>query len=87
MIDKYKKGSIIQYENDDKFIVFESLKKDNEIYLLVMKFDGEITIEIVIDYNKLLLLKVLENDETVIESDENKIREIMNLFKENEKKN
>ena len=87
MIDKYKKGSIIQYENDDKFIVFESLKKDNEIYLLVMKFDGEITNEIVIDYNKLLLLKVLENDETVIESDENKIREIMNLFKENEKKN
>ena len=87
MIDKYKKGSIIQYENGDKFIVFEALEKDNEIYLLVIKFDEEVTNEIVVDYNKLILLKVLENDETVIESDEKVIREIVNLFKENEKNN
>lgn len=85
MLSKYEKGSILQYQNNNKYLVCDTLKKDDVLYLLVMKLEGEIKDEITIDYKKLVMFKVLENDETIVENDESTIREVYNLMLEKEK--
>ena len=86
MEDKYEKGSILKYDNGDKFLVCERLKKDEHQYILVMKLEGEIQQEkIVIDYNKMMMFKVLANDETIVEKDEKIIEKVYNEMLELEK--
>ena len=47
-----------------------------------MRLDEEIKEKLVIDYKKLLMIKVLANDESVIEEDENVVRRIYNQMLE-----
>lgn len=86
MEDKYEKGSILQYDNGDKFLICERLKKDENQYILVMKLDKEIKQEdIMLDYNKMMMFKVLANDETIVEKDAQIIEDIFNEMVELEK--
>lgn len=82
MGDKYEVGSILEYDNGDKFVVCERIKDNTVQYLLVMRLDEEIKEKLVIDYKKLLMIKVLANDESVIEEDENVVRRIYNQMLE-----
>jgi len=86
MEDKYEKGGILKYDNGDTFLVCERLKKDEHQYILVMKLEGEIQQDkIEIDYNKMMIFKVLADDETIVEKDEKIIEDVFNEMLELEK--
>lgn len=74
--DKYKKGSILKLENKvvDTVIVIGETVKDGVQYLLVAPYKIISENEVVTDQSKIILLKVSEDDNIFVETEEAVIR-------------
>ncbi len=73
--DKYKKGSILKFENDkiDTVIVIGETVKNNEQYLLVAPYKIINENNAVTDQSKIILLKVSEDDNISIETNKDTV--------------
>lgn len=74
--DKYKKGSILKLENKvvDTVIVIGETVKDGVQYLLVAPYKIISENEVVTDQSKIILLKVSEDDNIFVETEEAVVR-------------
>lgn len=82
--DKYKKGSILKFENNtiDTVIVIGETVKNNEQYLLVAPYKIINENNVVTDQTKIILLKVSKDDNISVETNKDivdpVVREIIN---------
>lgn len=60
MFDNIEKGSVLKlYENaDDKFIVIDTVKKDNENYLILNPFELNEKSEVAINIEKMFMIRL-----------------------------
>ena len=77
MIDKYQKGIIfIMYDDsDDKYLIVGNEVVDNNRYLLVMPVDD--MKNITVDYKKVFMIKVNNDDTLSIEDDADLIEKVV----------
>lgn len=77
--NKYEKGSILKFDNEkiDTVIVLGEYNKNNEHYVLVSPYKDIGNDTVVTDNSKLLLLKISENDDIFIETDEKIVKPIL----------
>ena len=76
MIDKYQKGIIFKMydDSDDKYLIVGNEVVDNNRYLLVMPVDD--MKNITVDYKKVFMVKVNQDDTLSIEDDDDLIEKV-----------
>lgn len=77
MIDKYQKGIIFKMydDSDDKYLIVGNEVVDNNRYLLVMPVDD--MKNITVDYKKVFMVKVNQDDTLSIEDDADLIEKVV----------
>lgn len=77
MIDKYQKGIIFKMydDSDDKYLIVGNEVVDNNRYLLVMPVDD--MKNITVDYKKVFMIKVNNDDTLSIEDDADLIEKVV----------
>ena len=77
MIDKYQKGIVFKMydDSDDKYLIVGNEVVDNNRYLLVMPVDD--MKNITVDYKKVFMVKVNQDDTLSIEDDADLIEKVV----------
>lgn len=77
-MEKYKSGTAFELNDNEEYIIIDSMEKEDIVYLLASPLYHENKI-IKTDYSKTLLVKVDKNtDDMEIETDEKVIEEVIN---------